>query len=102
MNNDGHDTGVAYADKWYSGKFSKFVSDKRIMQDTILISTFDESGLSSRNQIYTSIVGGRIKPGTYSNAVNIYSLLQLIETNWNLGDLGKEDATATPLPNIWQ
>ena len=80
----------------------EMLSDKRIMQDTILISTFDESGLSSRNQIYTSIVGGRIKPGTYSNAVNIYSLLQLIETNWNLGDLGKEDATATPLPNIWQ
>jgi hypothetical protein len=34
--------------------------------------------------------------------VNTYSLLRLIEENWGLGDLGKEDATAPAIPNIWQ
>lgn len=100
--NSGHDTGVAYADKWYAQKFSRYVNDSKFMANTVLISTFDESGSSAKNQIYTSILGPAIKPGVYTDAINLYSILQLIELNWNLGDLGKLDATANPIPNIWQ
>jgi hypothetical protein len=100
--NDGHDTGVSYADKWYSGKFSSYLNDPSFMAGTVLISTFDESGASSKNQIYTSIVGPSVKPGVVTTALNLYSLLNLIEDNWDLGSLGKSDATASPVPMIWQ
>lgn len=101
LNNDGHDTGVAFADKWYSQKFSNYVSDSAFMKNTILISTFDESASGSKNQIYTSIVGGPIKVGTFPDSLNLYSLLKLMEDNWNLGNLGKFDKTAPAFPNIW-
>lgn len=103
MKNDGHDTGVAYADKWYRQRFAQHLKDQRFMENTILISTFDESGLRLRNQIYTSIVGPGVKPGSYSATLNLYSLLRLVEENWNLGNLGREDATAPSIPeNIWR
>lgn len=103
MRNDGHDTDVSYADKWYRQKFSPYLRDTKFMSNTILISTFDESGsYFGKNQIYTSIVGPAVKPGIVSTALNIYSLLKLVEDNWNLGDLGKQDATATSIPDIWQ
>ena len=102
IKNDGHDTGVTYADKWYRQTFSKYVVDERFMKNTILISTFDESGLSIKNNIYTSIVGPAVKPGIVPNLLSIYSLLALIEENWSLGNLGKQDATAAVIPHIWQ
>lgn len=102
MKNDGHDTGVAYADGWYSKKFSPYFSDSNFMKDTIVISTFDESsGSSGRNQIYTSIIGPAVKPGVYSDSLNLVSLLRLVEDNWSLGNLGLQDATANSIPNIW-
>lgn len=72
------------------------------MENTVLISTFDESGFSLKNKIYTSIVGPSVKPGVVSSALNTYSLLALVEENWDLGSLGKQDATAPNIPNIWQ
>ena len=100
-NNDGHDTGVAYADKWYSKKFGPYISDAAFMENTVLISTFDESAGGSKNQIYTSIFGPAVKAGDYSTKFTIPSLLRLIEDNWDLGNLGKLDKTATPIEGIW-
>lgn len=100
--NDGHDTGVTYADKWYGQKFSSYLNDPHFMENTVLISTFDESGVSMKNQIYTSIVGPAVKPVVISDEFSTYSLLNLIEDNWNLGNLGKGDATASPILNIWK
>ncbi len=103
MKNDGHDTSVAYADKWYRKQFAGYLNDQQFMTNTILISTFDESGLRLKNQIYTSIVGPDVKPGNYSETLNLYSLLRLVEDNWNLGNLGREDATAPSIPEkIWR
>jgi hypothetical protein len=100
--NDGHDTGVDFADKWYRQKFSSYVSNAAFMENTVLVSTFDESGASVKNQIYTSIVGPAVKPGVYADALTIPSLLRLIEENWNLGDLAKLDHTSAPISNIWR
>ncbi len=101
--NDGHNTGVAFADKWYGQKFSPYLNNPQFMSNTVLLTTFDESGHSSpNNQIYTSIVGSMVKPGLISDHLTIESLLNLIEDNWDLGDLGKQDATANPIPDIWK
>jgi len=101
--NNGHDTTIAYADRWYSQTFRKFVSGNRMLANTILVSTFDESEpLAPRNQIYTSIVGPTVKAVQISSALNLYSLLNLVEDNWDLGNLGREDATAAVIPYIWK
>lgn len=100
--NSGHDTGISYADRWYGRKFAKYVHCPDFLKDTVLISTFDESGVSAKNQIYTTIVGGGVATGVHGDALNLYSLLKLIEDNWSLGNLGLGDATATPVPNIWK
>jgi hypothetical protein len=102
IRNDGHDTGVQYADKWYARRFSALVNDRRFMEKTVLISTFDESGSESPNHIYTSIVGPAVEPGIYPDHLNIYSLLSLVEDNWNLATLGINDAQAKPVPDIWK
>lgn len=102
LKNDGHDTGVAFADTWYRNKFSPYLQNSKFMANTVLISTFDESGGSSKNQIYTSINGPAVNPKDYSDALGICSLLQMMEDNWNLGSLGKDDATAAKIPNIWK
>lgn len=101
--NDGHNTNSTYADKWYSQKFSTYINNPQFMADTVLITAFDESeNLFGRNQIYTSIYGPNVKPQTVTARLNLYSLLHLVESNWDLGNLGKQDATATPMPNIWR
>ncbi len=72
------------------------------MQNKILISTFDKNGSSAKNQFYTSIVSPGVNAVIIPNLLNIYSLLGLIEENWNLGTLGINDATAAQIPNIWK
>ncbi|MBS1969791.1 MAG: hypothetical protein JSU04_05765 [Bdellovibrionales bacterium] len=102
LKNCGHDTGVAYADKWYGQKFGSYISNSKFMENTVLISTFDESGPGLRNQIYTSIFGPAVQAGNYSASLSTYSLLKLMEENWDLGDLGRGDATAASVPQIWK
>ena len=103
LKNDGHDTGVAYADRWYQQRFTMYLSNANFMTSTVVITTFDESSLlSSKNQIYTSIVGMNVRPGNYPQPLSTYSLLRIVEDNWNLGNLGKEDTRAPTVPNIWK
>ncbi len=102
LKNDAHDTGVAYGDNWYKRKFGPYVSNAGFMNNTILISTFDESGVSLKNQIYTSIVGPAVLAKSVDDLLTIPSILKLIEENWGLDDLGSGDASAAPIPNIWK
>ncbi len=100
--NSGHDTGVSFANSWYEKRFSKYFLDSKFMENTVVVSTFDESGISMKNRIYTSLFGPNIKTGIYSESLNHYSLLNLLEKNWTLGDLGKLDVTAPVFPEIFQ
>ncbi len=97
----GHDTGVAYASKWYQKNFEPLVTDQKFMENTILITMFDESS-GGKNQIYTTIVGPKVSQGSYNEKLSLYSLLKLVEDNFDLGHLGKEDSTATAVPQIWK
>jgi hypothetical protein len=103
MKNDGHDTGVSFANTWYVNKFFAYLNDAKFMERTVLVSTFDESkSFFGKNQIYTSIVGPDVSPASVADPLTIVSLLKLLEDNWSLGDLGKGDATANSVPNIWK
>ncbi len=101
IKNDGHDTGASYADSWYRNQFGPYLADSQFMNNTVLVSTFDESKSHFGNHIYTSIVGSNIKPGVYSRHLNIISLLKMVEDNWQLGSLGRQDLSAPSIDSIW-
>lgn len=100
---NGHDTGVDFASKWYAKRFDKLVNDPKFLNTGVLITTFDEGNKIGDNHIYTSILGSNINPGNYSQDLNLYSLLKLMEENWSLGTLSAGDKSANSIPEtIWK
>ena len=103
LNNDGHDTGVEYADQWFSKFFGPILQDRHFIQDMLFVTTFDESGWFGGNQIYTSFYGDSIVPGsTSNNRYDHYSLLRTIEDALGLGTLGLDDAKASAISGVWK
>ena len=98
LKNDGHDTGVAYADRWLSTTFSPLLQDPRFTKGLLFIVTFDESKsyLFGGNHVATILLGDAVKPGTILDAnYDHYSLLRLAEDVFGLESLGQGDAQAT-------
>src|ERR1700736_17368 len=97
LKNDGHDTGVAYADHWLSTTFGSLLQDPKFMKGLLFVVTFDESKsyLFVGNHVVTILVGDAYRPGTRLDAnYNHYSLLRLVEDEFALGSLGQNDAHA--------
>lgn len=104
MDNDGHDTNVAYSARWLESEFEPLFNDNELMQDTLFIITYDESSLLARkNQIYTVLLGANVIPGTQVSArLNHYSILRTIEDAFGIGTLGRRDLGASPIMGIWK
>jgi hypothetical protein len=97
LNDDGHDTGVAYADHWLSGTFGPLLQDPRFANGLLFIVTFDENEHAQLggNRVLTIMVGDAVSPGTILDAeYSHYSLLRLVEDEFGLGSLGLNDARA--------
>jgi len=102
-NNDGHDTDVAFADRWLAATFGPLLDDPRFMQDTLLVVTFDESKRMGGNRILTVFYGDSVIAGSVSDQPwNHYSLLRTIEESFQLGTLGLKDQSAEPISGIWR
>jgi hypothetical protein len=107
LRNDGHDTDVAYADRWLSAKFGPLLRDPRFINGMLFVVTFDEAAhsplLPSSNHIFTVLVGGGVDAGSRADdAYNHYSLLRLVEDQFGLGALGHKDAIAPVITGIWR
>ncbi|MGE5086472.1 MAG: alkaline phosphatase family protein [Bacillota bacterium] len=103
LSDDGHDTGATFASKWLQQNFEPLFNDSNFLQDNLVVITFDESSKSAGNHIYTVVLGGAVQAGSRtSQPMNHISLLKTVETEFNLGDLGRMDATASPLDGIWK
>ena len=101
LKNDGHDTGVAFADQWLSQKFGSLMKDHNFMDQTLFVITFDESGSKTNNQVYTAVFGDSVVSGTISNQpYTHYSILKTIETSWDLNTLNKKDVTASEINDV--
>ena len=93
INNDGHDTGLAYAGKFLDAFFSERLA--KFPPGTLIFITWDEDDYFTNNQISSIAIGSMIKPGVEDTTLyNHFSLLRTIEDNWALGNLGRYDATA--------
>ena len=104
LQNDGHNTDVTYADRWFNSRFSPLFQDPRFMDGLLFVATYDESSLHSpQNQIYTAFFGDMVQPGAqYTASSSHYAVLKTIELALGLGNLGLGDANAAPLTGIWR
>jgi len=95
MNNNGHDTGLAFTASWLSGTFlPTYFELFNNTGNALLVITFDE-GVPGDNQIYTLLIGPMIPEGNIDNTkYTHYSLLRLIEENFQLGSLNRGDVGA--------
>lgn len=99
--NNGHDTGVAFADKWLAGRFGALLTDPRFMKGMLFVVVFDEA--DHGNRVYAALYGDMIQPGSVSDtAYDHYSLLRTIEDGLGLGSLGRNDAAATPITGVFK
>ena len=97
LKHDGHDTGVAFADRWLSATFGPLLGDPKFTKGLLFIVTFDESEgyIFGGNHVATILVGDAVKPGSVVDAnYDDYSLLRLVEDLLGLGTLGRADAHA--------
>lgn len=102
LSNDGHDTGVAFADNWLDKVFLPSI-DAKLPPHTLIIFTFDESTTKGKNHIYTSFVGDMINPGSvFTKKIDHYGLLHTIEAALQLGSLGKNDQLSPTITDIWK
>ncbi len=102
LSDDGHDTGVAYADNWVKSTFLPLLTSK-LPPRTLVVFTFDESSLFGGNHIYTSFYGDVVKPGSeFSNRIDHYGFLHTVEEVLGLGDLNKKDASSPVVTGVWK
>ncbi|KAF0557662.1 phosphoesterase family-domain-containing protein [Gigaspora margarita] len=67
--------------------------------NTLFLFVWDEAVTSKANQVAAVLYGTPVKPPSNNQdptAYTHYSYLAAVEQNWNLGNLGRNDATATP------
>jgi phospholipase C len=103
LDNDGHDTGTRYADNWLSHTFGPILSSADVMAKTLVVVTFDEDDMWNHNRVYTVLLGPGVKPGlTSTTTYDHYSLLRTIEEIFETGTLGKNDASAKTILDIWE
>ncbi|KAF3067241.1 putative acid phosphatase [Daldinia childiae] len=99
MTSDGHDTDVTVSGTWTRTFLEPLLSDKRFMQNTLVVITFDENETYSiQNRILAILIGDAVPAdlvGTTDDSYyNHYSEIATAEANWDLHTLGRFDVGA--------
>ena len=106
MKNNAHDTDLNYAGKYLKNWLNVHLNDPSFINGTLLIVTFDEDDVNTgRTNHIPALMWGRdyLYSGvTIPGIFNHYSLTKLLEENWGLGNLAREDARASSLMDIWR
>jgi len=93
IDNDAHNTNISFAGTW----FNSYISPRmmKFPKGTLFIVTWDEDDYTEENKIDTYMWGSMLAAGAQdSTYYTHYSLLATVERNWNLGNLGRNDAWA--------
>ncbi|MGA7861577.1 MAG: alkaline phosphatase family protein [Thermoplasmata archaeon] len=98
---DGHNTNVAFADKWLKGWLSPLLNDS-IFSNSVFFITYDESGNSGSGyngtaggKVYFAAVSPDLKAGyALTTDASHYNLLTTIEWLLGLGRTGHHDSWA--------
>lgn len=98
MDNDGHDTDVAFAGRFFDSWASQVLP--KLPPLTLVVVTWDESNPNDHsstndNQISTLLLGDIVPMNEVdATALTHYSLLRTMLDNWDLGSLGRGDVDA--------
>jgi phosphoesterase family protein len=89
---------------WLQAFLEPILSDPEVMNDTLVVVTFDESRDDARNHVYTVFLGGMVERGAEAHACyDHYNLLRTIEDNFGVGTLGAEDEKSVPIvQGVWR
>jgi len=97
LNNDAHDTTIAYASNWLKGFLEPKLTNNNFINRTVVFLTWDEDDLLEGNHIYSVLLGPVVKVGYQDDThYTHYSLTRTIEDNWGLPSLGRNDVSAVP------
>jgi phospholipase C len=92
IDNDGHNTGLSFANDYLAKFLPPLLENRRFMNGTLIVVTFDEDDYLFFNRIYCVVLGPMVQPGGKDETTyNHYSLLRTIEDNFQLGTLGRHD-----------
>jgi hypothetical protein len=95
---DMHDCSIATGDAWLSKNIPPILNYDST-HNGLLIVTFDEGDDDPANHIITIAAGPMVHNGTYTQAINHYNVLRLIEDNFGLPRLGAS-ANVTPISGL--
>jgi hypothetical protein len=102
LDNDGHDTSVAFADAWLRTRFGPLLNDAELTRDTLFVITFDEGTNAGLNIVYTAFYGAGIAAGTTNSTFyDHYGLLRTLEEILHVETLHLNDELAAPIRGIW-
>lgn len=103
LNNDGHDTSIDYSATWLKRDFDAAFKNTAMMKDTLVVLTYDESSSSGGNKVYTILLGPSVVPGSViTEAHSHFSILKMIEDEFQLGSLNRGDAKAAAVTGMWK
>ncbi|HEY8747800.1 MAG TPA: alkaline phosphatase family protein, partial [Tepidisphaeraceae bacterium] len=77
INNDMHDGSVNTGDTWLKNNIGAYATWAQ-SHNSLLIVTWDEDDGSQSNQVPTIFYGSMVKPGTYSEPIDHYSVLRTV------------------------
>jgi phosphatidylinositol-3-phosphatase len=98
--NDMHDCSIQTGDTWLRDNIDPYVQWAKA-HNSLLVLTWDEDDSSHSNQIPTVVVGQPVRPGSYSEHVDHYTVLRTLEDIYGLPALGNA-AQRTAITDIWQ
>ena len=96
---DMHDGSIETGDAWLQANVNGYYQWART-HNSMLIVTWDEDDFTPENHIPTIFLGPMIKPGTYSQTINHFSVLRTIEDLYGLGHIGAA-VNATTISNAF-
>lgn len=97
---DMHDCGIGTGDTWLKNNLDAY-KQWAMTHNSLLVVTFDEDDNGQLNQIPTVFTGQHIKPGTYPERINHYSVLRTLEDAFGLPCTANA-CGAAPITDIWQ
>ncbi|KAG8220159.1 phosphoesterase family-domain-containing protein [Butyriboletus roseoflavus] len=101
LRDDGHDTSVGYAASWLEYWLVPLLNDLNFnTPKTLILLTFDENETYNiNNQVYAALLGGAIPSSLWNTTDDTfythYSTLSTVQSNWGLGNLGRQDTNKT-------
>src|SRR5262249_36716906 len=98
--NDMHDCPVSTGDAWLRTHMAAY-ANWAMTHNSLLIVTFDEDNDTAANHVFTFFVGQHVRPGSYDEMVNHYTVLRTLEEAYGLPPIN-DAAAATPITDVWR